>query len=533
MELIASEWGQPKIFPLPFVTYGATDYLTGVTLATGDVKISKDGGAFANIATLPTVLGAWAIITLSAAEMQARSIIIQFIDQTATKVFEDNGAILSTDVKAWQQALFTLIESQRGSHTGGHDQIFWDPINGNDSNSGLSWHRAKLTYDFEGANGVHSLLIANAHQIVHLLPQQGGAPTTVNEYVEVDSAYTFLRGPGRDFLIEADHNESCAVLASAEGVELSGFRVKTKIAGSQDGICSSGEFALIHNVWVDYSRGSGIVIDNTSSCIIDKFLVQDAAKGGSGHAVHILGDTSLATRNIVGAGNIFANGNGGDTDGVRVDGANCIHNFITGGDTGLIVHENTGWGINEVNGANHTIVVGPKISLHHNTLGDSNFVGEDSIILNHEQWAKDEDLQAVIAAIAALPTTPVTVVAGGGNVDPAYAEVNERSEIVQGDVVSIVRYLEGDHSSKTLFFGAKTESGDDIYAVGVIQCNNISYSAETDKTSYAIPFIASDTENTSASIYKGETEIRDNDGISNPVTGDRYDFEVIGQIITP
>ena len=47
---------------------------------------------------------------------------------------------------------------------------------------------------------------------------------------------------------------------------------------------------------------------------------------------------------------------------------------------------------------------------------------------------------------------PLTVVAGGGTTEPAYAEVNERSEIVQGDVVSIVRYLEGDHSSKTLFF---------------------------------------------------------------------------------
>ena len=37
---------------------------------------------------------------------------------------------------------------------------------------------------------------------------------------------------------------------------------------------------------------------------------------------------------------------------------------------------------------------------------------------------------------------------------------------------------------------------------------------------------------TQAQIYRGETEIRDADGLSNPVTGDRYDFEVIGEIIT-
>ena len=52
MELIASEWGQAKTFPLPFVTYGATDFKTGVTLAEGDVKISLDGAAFVNIDTL-------------------------------------------------------------------------------------------------------------------------------------------------------------------------------------------------------------------------------------------------------------------------------------------------------------------------------------------------------------------------------------------------------------------------------------------------------------------------------------------------
>ncbi|MCK5612710.1 hypothetical protein KAR91_63140, partial [Candidatus Pacearchaeota archaeon] len=154
MELVACEWGQSKTFMLPFIEYGATDFKTGATFEAGDVKVSQDGGAFGNIDTLPTVLGAWMVITLSAAEMQARYIALQIIDQTGTKVFEDQGAILTTDVKAWHQALFTLIESQRGSHTGVHDQFFWDPIGGNDSNTGLFWHDAKLTYTYNGAGGI-------------------------------------------------------------------------------------------------------------------------------------------------------------------------------------------------------------------------------------------------------------------------------------------------------------------------------------------------------------------------------------------
>lgn len=53
------------------------------TLAAGDVKISKDGGAFANLATLPDAepdAGAAVRIQLSAAEMTADNIVILFVD---------------------------------------------------------------------------------------------------------------------------------------------------------------------------------------------------------------------------------------------------------------------------------------------------------------------------------------------------------------------------------------------------------------------------------------------------------------------
>ena len=220
MELVASEYGKSKTFPLPLVTSGGTDWLYGVTLALGDVQIAKNGGGYENIPLSQlTVVADHVLITLSNANMQFKYAIVRVKDQDATKVFEVTGAILTTDLRSWQQALFTLIESQRGSHTGIKEQIFWNPVNGNDANSGLIYNEAKLTYNFNGANGIHSLLNANDHQIVHLIPAAGGAPTTVNEYVEVDKAYTFLRGPGRDWLFEATHNESCVVNSSAEGVE--------------------------------------------------------------------------------------------------------------------------------------------------------------------------------------------------------------------------------------------------------------------------------------------------------------------------
>lgn len=53
------------------------------TLAAGDFKISKDGGAFADLATLPTVTpaaGAAVLISLSSTEMNADDIVITCID---------------------------------------------------------------------------------------------------------------------------------------------------------------------------------------------------------------------------------------------------------------------------------------------------------------------------------------------------------------------------------------------------------------------------------------------------------------------
>jgi hypothetical protein len=62
------------------------------TIAAGDFKVSKDGGALSNLATLPSVEPAASVlvkITLSATEMNADSVVVVGIDQTATKEWAD------------------------------------------------------------------------------------------------------------------------------------------------------------------------------------------------------------------------------------------------------------------------------------------------------------------------------------------------------------------------------------------------------------------------------------------------------------
>lgn len=71
------------------------------TLAAGDVKVSKDGGALANITTLPSASPAGSVnvaVALSATEMTADKVTVIFRDQTSPP--------------AWADYVLTIITSQ-------------------------------------------------------------------------------------------------------------------------------------------------------------------------------------------------------------------------------------------------------------------------------------------------------------------------------------------------------------------------------------------------------------------------------------
>src|SRR5690349_22286214 len=77
----------------------ATDIKTTPTLAAGDVQVSKDGGAFANITSLPseTPAGSGMLrVSLSISEMTARRVVVRFIDQTASKEWNDDVLVVET-----------------------------------------------------------------------------------------------------------------------------------------------------------------------------------------------------------------------------------------------------------------------------------------------------------------------------------------------------------------------------------------------------------------------------------------------------
>ena len=81
---VPAKRGVEYIFYVSLVQQADTKLLiTNPTLAAGDVQISKDGGAFANLTTLPTVTPASSYsvkVTVSATEMTADNVLIVFAD---------------------------------------------------------------------------------------------------------------------------------------------------------------------------------------------------------------------------------------------------------------------------------------------------------------------------------------------------------------------------------------------------------------------------------------------------------------------
>jgi hypothetical protein len=89
----------PPVKNEDFVTYislvdpaNPGSFKSSPTLAAGDWKISKDGGALTNLATLPVVEPASSVsvkIALTSTEMNADNIFIVGIDQTSPKEWAD------------------------------------------------------------------------------------------------------------------------------------------------------------------------------------------------------------------------------------------------------------------------------------------------------------------------------------------------------------------------------------------------------------------------------------------------------------
>lgn len=94
MSDILFKYAVADAFELPLIDAGATDYESSpLTFATGDIKLTKDGAALANTdATDTTHLGEGLYTqVVNSADDTCKRGVFKFVDQTATKEWEDDS----------------------------------------------------------------------------------------------------------------------------------------------------------------------------------------------------------------------------------------------------------------------------------------------------------------------------------------------------------------------------------------------------------------------------------------------------------
>ena len=119
MAAFLNKYGVARHIYIPLIKAGVNNHAVSAdwTPAAGDVKISKDGGAAANVTNLPTALAMgnstiWDF-SLTATEMQAAQVMVTVAD-SVTKAVEDDGFIIETYGDASGLHAFDLDTATQG-----------------------------------------------------------------------------------------------------------------------------------------------------------------------------------------------------------------------------------------------------------------------------------------------------------------------------------------------------------------------------------------------------------------------------------
>lgn len=272
-----------------------------------------------------------------------------------------------------KKSIRDVVESQRGAHTIQGDEWYVDPVNGNDSNSGAREN------PFLTIGQAHTSATDNNHDVIYLLAGATSGITSTDEQVTISKNYLFIRGPGRDFLWKSTSNGT-VIEVTGDGVELSGFRLKTHSAGVGRGIDTSGDFTKIHHLLIEQTRGDAIRVSNASWCYIENNVLWSTGQSGAGHGINIEGSGAATEWTIIKNNDIFNTAG----DGVRIDNsANVVDTLIFAN----FFNENAGYGVNVQTNSRDTVLADNHFA--NNGSGDWVDNGTNSDIENNEQWAKE------------------------------------------------------------------------------------------------------------------------------------------------
>lgn len=279
------------------------------------------------------------------------------------------------------KTIIAVIESQRSDHvhqpsTG--NIFFIDNETGDPTGSGATGGISDPIDSFQDA---HDTFGADfGHDLYIIVAGDESGTTEHSEDITVSNGYSFIRGPGRDLTWMPTANNTVAISVTGDGCELSGFQVEDfNGTGSQVGVqITDADFARLHNLWLNDTRGDGINILRGTNTFIGCCVFQGTGVSGSGQGVHIVGTAGSSDDTVI-----------HDCHFANTAGDSILIEQGTTNDTEIhhcTIHNAGGWGIN-IGGSSTDAQVHSNI-LGNNASGDINDGGTDSIIRNNEQWGK-------------------------------------------------------------------------------------------------------------------------------------------------
>lgn len=285
-----------------------------------------------------------------------------------------------------------LIESQRGAHTWQGNYFYVDPVNGDTHANGARGGR----YDpYSSVQDCHDNAVTDSnHDVIFLVAGAAVSITTLNEAITISKRYTFIRGPGRDFLITRP-DAGNTITVTADGVELSGFQLNTAASGTGAGVKgSSADFIKIQKCWVNDTYGPAINLENCSNGAIIENVLQGSGVSGQGHGIVVNSSGAESSNYNFVEGNIILDVQG---DGIRITGNNILDTQVSHN----TIRDCIGFGVNILSGVEYTYVGDNRLG--GNISGPINDSGNNTNKINNEQWARPEDVETIVDTATFLP----------------------------------------------------------------------------------------------------------------------------------
>lgn len=228
---------------------------------------------------------------------------------------------------------------------------YWDPVSGNDSNTGLTPTTAVQTF----AKAHDDLVTAGNHDIVFCLASDSSGVSVVDITLSITKATLKVKGPGYVFQLTPTSPGSPTISISADNVEISGLYVTTAAGGTDNAITSTADNLLLKDCWIEGATGNGVDVSSAARTIIDTCAIENC----TGNGINMGATTTQSTVEkciITGCAN-----------GVELAGSGLTDNIFENN----LIYNNTGDGIGIGTG-----VVRTGIRLHHTFSGNATNIND-------------------------------------------------------------------------------------------------------------------------------------------------------------